>query len=199
MGLKAAYGLGDALFGGVQQRVLAVLFGTPDRSFYSNELLRLTGSGKGALQRELGRLEQAGLVTARKIGNQKHYQANPQAPVFEELRGIVLKTFGVADVLRQALLPLAERIEAAFIYGSVARRTDTSRSDIDLFVVSEDAGYQGLIEALLPLEKRLGRKISPTIYSPSELERKRAERSGFLGRVLEGPKIFLIGGERDLG
>jgi predicted nucleotidyltransferase len=198
MGLKTAPSLGDALFRGVQQRVLAVLFGAPDRSFYGNELMRLTGSGKGALLRELDRLERSGLVTARRIGNQKHYQANPQTPVYEELRGIVVKTFGAADVLRQALLPLAERVTAAFVYGSVAKRTDTSRSDIDVLLISENVGYQELIKALQPAEKKLGRKVSPTLYSRAELARKRVERGGFLARVLEQPKIFLIGTERDL-
>jgi predicted nucleotidyltransferase len=199
MGLTTPSNLGDALFSGVQQRVLAVLFGTPERSFYGNELMRLTGSGKGALLRELERLERSGLVTARRIGNQKHYQANPGAPVFEELRGIVVKTFGIADVLRQALLPLAERIAAAFIYGSVAKKTDTSRSDIDVLAISDDLGYQELIKALQPAEKKLGRKVSPTVYSRTEFAQKLAARSGFVSRVLEQPKIFLIGSERDLG
>ncbi|TAK84815.1 MAG: transcriptional regulator [Betaproteobacteria bacterium] len=192
--------LGDSLFSGVQQRVLGVLFGTPDKSFYRNELMRLTGSGKGALQRELDRLEQSGLVTVRPVGNQKHYQANKEAPIFEELRGIVVKTFGVADVVRRALLPLAKAIAAAFIFGSIAKRSDTSASDIDVFVVSDKLGYQDLIKALLPAEAVLGgRKINPTIHSRAELARKRKERASFVARVLEQPKIFLIGSERDLG
>ena len=190
-------GLGDALFAGVQQRVLGALFGNPERSFYGNELLRLTGSGKGALQRELDRLVKAGLVTVRSVGNQKHYQANPEAPIFEELRGIAIKTFGIGDVLRGALLPLAKKIRAAFIYGSVARRADTTRSDIDLLVVSDSLGYQDLIKALQTAERGLGRKISPTLYSAVELAKKRSGRNAFVLRVLEQPKIFLIGSDRD--
>ena len=190
-------GLGDALFAGVQQRVLGALFGNPERSFYGNELLRLTGSGKGALQRELDRLVKAGLVTVRSVGNQKHYQANPEAPIFEELRGIAIKTFGIGDVLRGALLPLAKKIRAAFIYGSVARRADTTRSDIDLLVVSDSLGYQDLIKALQSAERRLGRKISPTLYSAVELAKKRSGKNAFVLRVLEQPKIFLIGSDRD--
>ena len=190
-------GLGDALFAGVQQRVLGALFGNPERSFYGNELLRLTGSGKGALQRELDRLVKAGLVTVRSVGNQKHYQANPEAPIFEELRGIAVKTFGIGDVLRGALLPLAKKIRAAFIYGSVARRADTTRSDIDLLVVSDSLGYQDLIKALQTAERGLGRKISPTLYSAVELAKKRSGRNAFVLRVLEQPKIFLIGSDRD--
>ena len=190
-------GLGDALFAGVQQRVLGALFGNPERSFYGNELLRLTGSGKGALQRELDRLVKAGLVTVRSVGNQKHYQANPEAPIFEELRGIAIKTFGVGDVLRGALQPLAKKIRTAFIYGSVARRADSARSDIDLLVVSDSLGYQDLIKALQTAERGLGRKISPTLYSAVELAKKRSGRNAFVLRVLEQPKIFLIGSDRD--
>ena len=190
-------GLGDALFAGVQQRVLGALFGNPERSFYGNELLRLTGSGKGALQRELDRLVKAGLVTVRSVGNQKHYQANPEAPIFEELRGIAIKTFGIGDVLRGALLPLAKKIRTAFIYGSVARRADTTRSDIDLLVVSDSLGYQDLIKALQAAERGLGRKISPTLYSSVELAKKRSGKNAFVLRVLEQPKIFLIGSDRD--
>jgi predicted nucleotidyltransferase len=190
-------GLGDALFAGVQQRVLGALFGNPERSYYGNELLRLTGSGKGALQRELDRLVKAGLVTVRSVGNQKHYQANPEAPIFEELRGIAVKTFGVGDAVRGALLPLAKKIRAAFIYGSVAKRADTTRSDIDLLVVSDALGYQDLIRALQPAERRLGRKISPTLYSAAELAKKRSGKSSFVTRILQQPKIFLIGSDRD--
>ena len=197
MGPRAS--LGNVLFSGVQQRVLGVLFGMPDKSFYRNELMRLAGSGKGALQRELDRLEQAGLVTVRPVGNQKHYQANKDAPIFEELRGIVVKTFGVADVLREALLPLEKDITAAFIFGSIAKKSDTSASDIDLFIVSDKLGYQDVIKALLPAETALGRKISPTIYSNAELVRKRKSQASFVVRVLDQPKIFLIGSERDLG
>jgi predicted nucleotidyltransferase len=198
MGLSQS-GLGDALFAGVQQRVLGTLFGNPERSFYGNELLRLTASGKGALQRELDRLVKAGLVTVRSIGNQKHYQANPEAPIFEELRGIAVKTFGVGDVVREALRPLARKISAAFIYGSIAKRADTTRSDIDLLVVSETLGYQDLIRALQPAERRVGRKISPTLYTAAELAKKRSGKSSFVTRILEQPKIFLIGSDRDLG
>ena len=190
--------LGDALFSGVQQRVLAVLFGMPERSFYRNELLQLTKSGKGALQRELERLEKSGLVTVRSQGNQRHYQANKTAPIFEELHGIVVKTFGVADILRHHLAPLAGRIQAAFIYGSIAKRTETAASDVDLLVVSPSVGYQDVIEALQPAEKTIGRKINPTVYKPAELRRKRSERSSFVVRVLEQPKIFLIGSDAEL-
>lgn len=196
MGPRAS--LGTALFSGVQQRILGAIFGNPEKSFYRNELMRLTSSGKGALQRELDRLEQAGLVTVRAVGNQKHYQANRDAPIFEELRGIVVKTFGVADVLRQALEPLRKRIDAAFIFGSIAKASDTAGSDIDVFVVADALDYQDLIKACLPAENAVGRKVNPTIQSRAELARKRKERNSFVLRVLEQPKIFLIGSAHDL-
>ena len=137
-------GLADALFAKTQRRVLGLLFGNPDRSFFANEIVRHAESGIGAVRRELAALEAAGLVTAKRIGNQKHYQANRAAPIFEELRGIVVKTFGVADVLREALAPLAAKIRAAFIYGSIAKGSDTATSDIDLMVISDEVAYADL-------------------------------------------------------
>ena len=122
-----ASSLADALFPKVRQRVLAVLFGNPARSFYANEVIALAGSGTGAVQRELAGLSQAGLLTVSRQGNQRHYQANAEAPVFAELRGLVLKTSGVADVLRTALLPLEPQIRAAFVFGSIASQQDTAR------------------------------------------------------------------------
>ena len=190
--------LGAALFSGVQQRVLGALFAHPDRSFFGNELLRLTHSGKGALQRELARLQRAGLISMQVIGHQKHYQANRSAPIFEELHGIVVKTFGLADVLRDALLPCASEIALAFVYGSVAKRSDTAHSDIDLFVVADTLAYADLMRALAPAEARLARKINPTLQSRADLHRKMARGNSFVTRVLEQPKIFIIGSDDDL-
>src|SRR5436190_20500810 len=116
--------LADALFTKTQQRVLGVLFGQPHRSFYASELIRDAGTGSGAAQRELARLEASGLVVARRIGNQKHYQANAASPLFSELRNIVLKTVGLVEPLRQALRPIESEIRAAFVYGSVAKGSD---------------------------------------------------------------------------
>ena len=190
--------LGAALFSGVQQRVLGALFTNPDRSFYGNELFRLTKSGKGALQRELARLRRVGLINMEIIGKQKHYRANQASPIFEELHGIVIKTFGLADVLRNVLGPFSGKIAVAFVYGSVAKRTDTSQSDIDLFIVSDDLSYSELIGALEAAETKLARKISPTLQSRADLDRKRAEGNSFVIRVLEQPKVFIIGSAHDL-
>lgn len=191
-------GLASALFSGVQQRVLGALFGNPDRAFYGNELARLTKSGKGALQRELARLQGAGLVTMEAIGKQKHYRANRAAPIFAELHGIVVKTVGLADVIRAALDPLADHIEFAFVYGSVAKRSDSARSDIDLFLVSDTLSYADLIGALETAESRLARKISPLLQTRAEFDKRRTDHSSFLSRILEQPKIFVVGSESDL-
>jgi predicted nucleotidyltransferase len=191
-------GLANALFTKVQQRVLGALFGNPERSFYANELIGLAESGTGAVQRELARLEAVGLVTTTRIGNQKHYRANKDAPVFDELRSLVVKTFGLADVLRTALMPVAASIQAAFIYGSIAKNEDKANSDIDLMVISNTLEYADLFAALELATRQLGRKISPTVYSSEEVGRRVAENNAFVTRVMAQPKIWLIGDERDL-
>ena len=190
--------LTDALFSKVQRCVLGLLYGNPDRSFYANELFRLAGSGTGAVVRELAKLSDSGLVTVSKIGNQKHYQANRNSPIFDELRSIVLKTFGMADVLRQGLLPLASKITVTFIYGSVAKGTDTAKSDVDVMVIGEELDYPEVYSALMPIEKQLGRKINPSIYSNEDVQLKLKKGNAFLTRIMAQPKIFLIGSERDI-
>lgn len=188
----------DALFSKGRQRVLAVLFGNPARSFYATEIIALASSGTGAVQRELARLENAGLVTVRRVGNQKHYQANRDAPVFEELRGVVLKTSGLADVLRAALGPLTSDIRTAFLYGSIARREDTAASDIDLLVISDILTYSELFSVLEKASGKLGRRVNPTVYTSAELARRTRQGNAFITGVLAQPKIWLIGGEGDL-
>lgn len=185
--------LADALFSSTQQRVLALLFGQPGRSFYASEIIGLAGAGSGAVQRELARLAESGLVMVSRIGNQKHYQANAASPVFEELRGIVLKTFGLADVLRDALAPFEPQIQAAFVYGSVAKRQDTAHSDIDLMILSDNLGYADLFPILEQVGNQLGRPVNPTIHTPKDFARKAKTGNAFVVRVLEQPKIWLIG------
>lgn len=192
---RSVSGIADALFNKVQQRVLAVLFGNPGRSFYANEVIALAGSGTGAVQRELAGLETAGLVTVTRVGKQKHYQANAAAPVFEELRGLVLKTSGLADVLRGALAPLETQISAAFVYGSVAKRQDTAKSDIDLMVVSDSLSHADMFAVLEGATKQLGRTVNPTVYSRQELDKRVREDNAFVKRVLAQPKLWLIGEE----
>jgi predicted nucleotidyltransferase len=190
--------LADALFPKVRQRVLAVLFGAPDRSFYANEVIALAQSGTGAVQRELAGLSEAGLLTVRKQGNQKHYQADASAPVFAELRSLVLKTMGLADVLRTALAPLAAQIDSAFIYGSVARQQDTAQSDVDVMIVSDTLGYGDVFSALESATVSLGRKVNPTLYTPADLAKRVQNDNAFITRVWQQPKIWLIGSEKHI-
>jgi len=196
--LRRQTSLADALFSTTQQRVLGLVFGQPDRSYYATELIGLVGAGSGAVQRELARLESSGLVTVRRLGTQKHYQANPVSPVFVELAGIVRKTVGLAEPLREALSPVASGILAAFVFGSVAKRKDTATSDIDLMVVSDRLTYADVFEALEPVTAKLGRTINPTVYSRRELAKRRREANAFVTRVLAQPKLWIIGTENDL-
>jgi len=197
MGIKFTK-LADALFSKAQQRVLGLLFVHADRSFYTNEIVRFVDSGIGVVQRELEKLAASGLVTIKKIGNQKHYQANHHAPIFAELRGIMLKTAGLADILRLALLPLSGKIQAAFIYGSIAKGSDTANSDIDVLVIGNDLTYADVYAVLSTSDTVLGRPVNPSIYSMDELMRKLGEGNVFVSRVLEQPKIYLIGSDDDL-
>ena len=184
--------IADALFSKVRQRVLAVLFMAPDRSFYTNEVIGLAQSGAGAVQRELADLAAAGLLTVRKQGNQKHFQANAASPVFTDLRSLVLKTIGLADVLRTALLPIAPQISQAFVFGSMAKQQDTSASDIDVLLVSETLGYGDVFAALEPASQTLGRPINPVIYSATDFKARQLGDNAFINRVMQQPKIWLI-------
>jgi len=185
--------LADALFTLTQQRVLGYLFGQPERSFFSSELIKLTGAGSGAVQRELKHLTDSGLLSTSRVGNQKHYQANAAAPIYEELIGIVRKTFGLAGPLREALAPLADRIDAAFVFGSVAKKSDTAMSDIDLFLISDELAYSDLFLALDAVSARLGRTVNPTMFTRKELMRKHKDGESFVRRVLEQPKLWVMG------
>lgn len=203
MGMPAAdphapSGLADALFSGTRQRVLALLFGQPARSFYATELIRLAGSGSGAVQRELANLERAGLVTVRAVGSQKHYQANPAAPIFIELCGIVQKTVGLAEPLRDALQPLRARIDAAFVDGSVARQADHAASNVDLLLLSDTLAYADVFGALEAAAAKIGRSVNPTIVTRQDFKARLDAREAFLTRVLEQPKLWIFGGESEL-
>lgn len=191
-------GLMNALFTATQQRVLGLLFGQPNRSFYATELIQKLGVGSGAVQRELARLAQSGLVTVRKVGTQKHYQANPDSPIFHELTSLITKTVGLVEPLREALIPFASHIKVAFVYGSVAAGSDTAKSDIDLMLICDGLSYTDVFEALQAAEIRLGRPVNPTLYTPLEWAKKINSGSGFAAKVAERPKLFLIGAEQDL-
>ncbi len=194
----ARTGIADALFTATQQRVLALLFGQPERSFFTNELIGLVGAGSGAVQREVRRLGECGLVTVTRIGSQKHYQANPAAPIFDELRGIVTKTLGPAEVLRAALVPLGDAVRLGLVYGSVAKRSDAAHSDIDLLIVSDVLTLEQVYAALTPVEQQLGRRVSPALYAVAEFRRRRSSGNPFLTKVLAGETIQLTDDHDDL-
>lgn len=191
--MGTATSLTDALFSKTQQRVLGLLFGQPGRSFFATELIGLVGTGSGAVQRELKRLSESGLVTVTRLGNQHHYQANPDSPLFAPLREIALKTSGLAEPIKAALTPLASRILAACIYGSVAAGTDTASSDIDLLLVAEAVNLEDLHSALEGVEQRLARRIGISLYTPDEFRRRKEAGNGFVAKVLEGKLIPLLG------
>ncbi len=185
--------LGEALFTNTQQKVLSLLFGKPDQSFYANEIARYAGVGKGSLMRELDRLQRAGILSMTRVGNQTHYQANPDCPIFAELLGIARKTFGIAQPLRLALQPFAGQITWAFIYGSIARESANAFSDIDLMLIGEGLHYSEVMEQLMPLEEQLGRPINPTLYTSDDWAAKLAAQNSFVVRVAQHEKINLIG------
>jgi len=191
-------GISDSLFSKVRQRVLTLFYNHPDNDFHTNEIIRLTASGNGAVQRELAALVSSGIILVKQIGNQKRYQVNQSAPIYYELHGIVSKTFGLGDHLRKALKPLSSKIDIAFIYGSTANQTDTARSDIDIMFVSNKISYAEIFKFLEKIEKQLGRKINPTCYTPDEWRLKRKTSNHFIKNVAQKQKIFLIGTEDDL-
>ena len=196
--VKARKSLADALFSATQKRVLGMLFGQPDRSFYATELINLLSVGSGAVQRELARLAESGLVTVRMVGTQKHYQADPDSPLYQELCGIIVKTVGLTEPLRLALQPFTDRIIAAFIYGSVAQGADTAKSDIDLMLICENLSYAEIFKTLQTAEATLGRPVNPTLYSSREWAGKSKTEQGFAAKVAQRPKLFLIGTDQDL-
>ena len=184
----------DALLTSTQQRLLALLFGQPNRTFFTTELIQLAESGSGAVQRELRRLTNSGLVVTSKQGNQKHFQANRAAPIFDELHSIVVKTIGLAEPITQALLNLKEEpVQLAFVYGSVAKHADVASSDVDLLIVSDRLLLDEAYAALAPAERMLSRKINVTLLTSEEFEQRRTDNSPFLSKVLASEHLVLIG------
>ena len=186
MGMKNS-SLGEALFTKTQQRVLGLLFGHPERSYYTNQIVRFADAGIGAVQRELQRLESVGLVMAEKIGNQKHYRANRAAAIFEELHGIVIKTVGLADNLRRDVEPLQ---------GQVGK--ERVSSDIDVMIIG-DASFEEVVHAVYSTQETLGREVNPVVMTASEFSSDVLQGERFASRVLDEPKIFLKGSSEDLG
>ena len=190
--------LGNALFTTTQQKVLGLLYVQPDRSFYLKEILRLTGMGVATIKRELDRMLAAGILSMTKVGNQHHYQANSECPIYKELLSVVKKTVGVVGVIQSALSPLASEIDVTFIYGSVAKSEETASSDIDLLVVTESLAYADVMNVLTDAETLLGRPVNPSIYTAQQIKKKIKQKNAFLTRLMEQPKLWVKGSDDDI-
>ncbi|RLA43185.1 MAG: transcriptional regulator [Gammaproteobacteria bacterium] len=183
--------IGDALFTKTQQRVLGLLYGNPDNSYYLNEIVRLADMGKGTIKRELEKLCAVGLLTVKRQGNQNHYQANKNNPVFTELQAITQKTFGMLDIVKAALAKLLPELNQAFVYGSMARGTEGASSDIDIMLVGDELSYSDVMALLHTAEQQLGRTINPTLLSPREFTERIDAQQSFITRVMEQPKLWI--------
>lgn len=190
--------LGTLFFGSYRRQVLALLLLHPDEAFHLREIARVTHTQPGTLRRELAQLAEAGVLARERVGNLVRYRADPACPIYDELRGILKKTAGVADVLREALAGLSERVVAAFVYGSVAGGKERRSSDIDLMVVGTVA-FEEVVAAVHPYQEQLRREINPNVYSVNEFTKKAKEKKSFLSRVLSEPKLFILGTANDLG
>jgi predicted nucleotidyltransferase len=189
----ASTSMADALFSGTRQKILGFLFGQPETTFTLGELIERAQAGSGAVQREVARLVASGLVREEGKVRSRLYQANPDAPIFEELCGIARKLFGPEALIREALKPLQDRLQVALLYGSVAKGEDRAGSDIDVLIVSDELLLEDIYAALTEAERALGRQISPTIYNRDEFSQRRNANSPFLADVLGGDYRVLLG------
>ena len=185
--------LKDAVFTDSQAKVYLRIFGQPERSYPLSELRRLTGLGSASLQREINRLVAAGIASSTLKGNQRQISANRQSPLFKELSDLTRKVMGAAALLTEALLPIAQKIEIALLYGSVAKQSDTAESDIDIMVIGSDLTLSEILEQLLPVEEMLGRKVNPTCYTVDEFKKRLSDTDSFVNKVLSQPIIQLFG------
>lgn len=188
--------LANHLLGQTRAATLGALLLHPDSSLHVRELARLTGASPGSLHRELRVLADLGLLLRQEVGRQVHYRANTASPVFGELAGLLRKTAGLADVLREALLPLAKKVQVAFVYGSMAAGTERAGSDVDLMVLGT-ASFADLAKALAAAQATLRREVNPTVMTPREFGRRLAAGDGFARSVAKGARLWLIGGEDD--
>ncbi len=198
MKTQASIDLATLFFGAYRRQVLGLLLLHPDESFHLREIARITNTQPGTLRRELSQLTEAGVLSRERVGNLARYRADPACPIYEELRGILKKTAGAIDVLREALAPFGDKISAAFVYGSVASGGERRASDIDVMVIGT-ISFEEVVQALHPCQERLRREINPNVYGRDEYRKKRREKDSFLSRVLERPRLFILGREDDLG
>jgi predicted nucleotidyltransferase len=187
----------ELLFGAYRRQVLSLLLLRPDENFYVREIGRLTGVPAGSLHRELKALTEAGLLVRVSAGNQVRYQASRDCPIYEELAAIFRKTSGLADVLRDLLSPLAEKISLAFVFGSVAQSNAKATSDIDVLVIGP-VSFSDVVEACHRGREKLGREVNPVVMSRAAFHTKHRAQDRFISRVLKEPKIFLIGDASEL-
>jgi predicted nucleotidyltransferase len=189
--------LSSILFTDYRSRVLGLLLLHPERSYYLREIALLTSTIPGTLKRELDKLIEVGLLTVKKIGNQNHYQANRECPIYEDLANILRKTSGLVDVLMGGLLPLSKKIENAFVFGSVASGNANAKSDIDLMLIG-DLTYAKVVSLMHPLQEQLGREINPKIFTVKEWQKLMQDNGAFVHDVLSKTKLFIIGNEQQL-
>ena len=197
MGAKEIYSLSSALFGKTRCAMLSLFFSRPEEAFYMRQVTALTRTGQGAAQRELDRLSMAGIITRDKRGTRVFYQANRGCPIFEELYSLMLKTAGLADVVRKALGAMSKQINWAFIYGSLALGMAVAASDVDLLIVGE-VDEIVLHRAVVDAEKSLARTIHYTFLHPEDFQKRRREKGGFIQRILKGNKITIMGDASDV-
>lgn len=198
MGTQAEHkDISAALFGKTRRAVLALLFTNPERSFYVREIIRELGLGRGTVQRELENLTEAGLLVRSVEGNQVHFEANQASPVFPEIKMMMLKTTGVADVIRASLEKQSGRVAVSFLYGSSAAGKLKAESDIDLLVIG-DISFKEVVKALADAQETLGREVNPNVFTRSEFRKKSRSGQHFVRSLLDGPKVFLIGGDNEL-
>ncbi len=190
--------LASLLFGAYRRDALALLLLHPELSLHVREIGRVTGKAPGTLLRELNQLADAGVLSRKPVGNQVQFQANSACPIYEDLRNILKKTTGIVDVLHDALEPLADRVHAAFIYGSIARGDERAGSDLDVMIIG-DANFTEIVHALADARETLRREINPNLYPLREFRKKVAAGDAFLKRVLADKKLFVIGDANDLG
>lgn len=184
------------LLGQTRSSVLGALLLHPESSLHVRELARLTGASPGSLHRDLRAMADLGLLVRQEVGRQVHYRANVDSPVFDELAGLLRKTAGLVDVLREALLPVADSIERAFVYGSMARGEEHAHSDVDVMIVGA-LDFADAVVALAPAQEKLRREINPTVFTRIEFAKKLKQRDSFVAQVWHGPKLWLIGDDKE--
>lgn len=177
--------------------VLAWLASHPGERFFVRQLAGLIQQDPANLSRELRRLEKLGILSRTVSGRQTYYEIQTRSPLFPELYGLAVKTMGVAEVLRQALAPLRQKIVLAFVFGSVAAGGISPESDVDLMVVGT-ASFGEIVSALQRAQEKLGREVNPVVFSPADLRKRLATSASFAEQVLHGPRIHLIGDEDEL-